>query len=164
MADARASGARGDRPCGFEFRRPDQNVEPGHPHGWPFHVEKRPARGKTMPRAGRKWREHGPGDHARRDRSDRPCAGRRDRSRARLQGALRERAEGVAQRPPHPHATSTSTPCLLLLPTRPKTDSSQSALCRAGCRSTPVELRPCRRPCRRGRLRRLRWCRCRRPG
>ena len=113
MADARASGARGDRPCGFEFRRPDQNVEPGHPHGWPFHVEKRPVRGKTMPRAGRKWREHGPGDHVRRDRSDRLCTGRRDRSRARLQGALRERAEGVAQRPPHPHATSTSPPCLL---------------------------------------------------
>ena len=32
-----------------------------------FHAEKRPARGKTMPRTGRKWREHGPGDHARRD-------------------------------------------------------------------------------------------------
>ena len=62
-----------------------------------FHAEKRPARGRTMPRTGWKWREHGPGDHARRDRSDRPCTGRRDRSGARLQGALRERAEGVAQ-------------------------------------------------------------------
>lgn len=56
-----------------------------------FHAEKRPARGRTMPRTGRKWREHGPGDHARRDRSDRPCTGRRDRSGARLK-ALYENA------------------------------------------------------------------------
>ena len=112
LIDARASGARGLRPCGFESSRPDQTLNQAIRTGGLVHAEKRPARDKTMPHTGQKWREHGPGDHARRDRADRTCTGRRHRPGPRLQGALRERAEGIAKRPSQPRAASTSPRCL----------------------------------------------------
>ena len=63
-----------------------------------------------------------------------------------------------------PHRPRWETSIPFLLKRRSKTGNSQSAFFRVGCRPTPAGWHPRRTPHRRGRRRRLRWCRCRRPG